>query len=81
MNATMDVRIVSQVIPADRVDHRLRLVCGGGIVEVNERLAGDRLLKDREIPTNPFDVKRASACIIGFRGCGGNGGFSMGRSC
>ena len=49
MHAAMNVGVVVLVVARDRVDHRLRLLRRGGVVEVDQRLAVNLLLENREI--------------------------------
>ena len=42
MHAAMDIGVVLGVAPHHRVDDRLRLLRGGGVVEIDERLAVNR---------------------------------------
>ena len=43
------------------VEDRLRLLRAGGVIEVNQRLAVDLLLEDRELGTHPANVERGAA--------------------
>src|SRR5581483_5542738 len=49
MDATMHIRVVRRIIPADRIDHDLRFLTRGRIVKVDERFPMDCLLSNREI--------------------------------
>ncbi len=49
VDAAMDVGVVVLVIMAQRLDHRARFLRRGGVVEINQRLAMDLLVEDREI--------------------------------
>ena len=65
MDAAMDVGIVVFVIMHQRVNHRARFLRRGGVVEINQRLAVDLLVEDREIlaqfcPVNGFDLSGIS---------------------
>jgi hypothetical protein len=61
MQAAMDVGIFAGIGMADGVDHHLRLLCRGAIVEIDQRLAVHLLRQDREIPADRFDVVAAGA--------------------
>ena len=49
VGAAVDVRVERLVIMARGVHHRARLLGGGGVVEVNQRVAVDLAVEDREI--------------------------------
>ena len=49
MHAAMDVGVVVLVIAHDRVDHRVRLLRGGRVVEIDQRRAVDLRVQDREV--------------------------------
>ena len=49
VHATVDVAVDGEVVAGERFDDRHRLLRGGGIVEIDERAAVDRLLQYREI--------------------------------
>ena len=49
VDAAMDVRAVLLVEARDGVDDGLRLLRGGGIVEIDERLAVNRLMQRGEV--------------------------------
>src|SRR6516162_4370315 len=57
MYAAMDVGTVLQVEPPFRLDYRQRFLGGGGIVEIDERLAVNHLSEDREVLTEAPHVK------------------------
>ena len=56
VHAPVDVRVAVSVVSGDRVDHRVGLLRGGGVVEVRERLAVDGTLQDREIGADFLQV-------------------------
>ena len=58
MNGTMDIGIVVFVIVPDRIDDRLRLLGGGRIIEVGQRLAVHQLLQRRELSAHGHHVER-----------------------
>jgi hypothetical protein len=58
MRRAMDVRVLVLVEVRDAVDHRLRLVRGGRVVEPHQLLAVDALLQDREVAAHGVDVER-----------------------
>ena len=49
MDAAMDIGIVVFVVMAERVNHRARFLRCGGVVEIDQRLAVDFLIEDREV--------------------------------
>ena len=53
----VDVRVVAGVERRDRVDHLLRLLGRGGVVEPSQRLAVDSLAEDRKVVANRADVE------------------------
>ena len=53
----MDIGAIHLVKFADGVDHRERLLRGGGVIQVHQRLAVDRLLQDREILADLLHVE------------------------
>ena len=55
----VDVGVVVGVEVGDRVDHRLRLLRGRGVVEPGERLAVNLLVQDREVAADGGDVEEA----------------------
>ncbi len=55
----MDIGIFGFVEARDSVDHGLRLLRGGGVVQPDERLAVDALAQDREIAARGIDVEKA----------------------
>ena len=57
VNAAVDVGAVHFVEAADGIDHRERLLGGGGAIQIHQRLAVDVLLEDREILPDPLHVK------------------------
>ena len=57
MDAAMDIGVVVLVVMHERVNDRARLLGGGGVVEIDQRLAVDFLVQNREI--------RAKFCPIG----------------
>ncbi len=59
MHGAMDIGVGSFVIPGDGVDHRARLLRGGGVIEIDERLAVNLLLEDRKIGADALDVESA----------------------
>ena len=68
VNAAVDVGAVHLVEAADGVDHRERLLRGSGAIQIDQRLAVDVLLEDREILPDPFHVEigaeTAFTCLL-----------------
>ena len=58
VDAAMDIGVVVLVVMDERVNHRARLLRRGGVVEINQRLAVDFLVEDRE---NPFATQTSQA--------------------
>ena len=57
VRGAMDVGIIAAVKLRRRVNHRLRLVRGGGVVEPDERLAVDELVQRGKIAAHALDVE------------------------
>ena len=57
MHAAMDIGVVFGVAAHHRVDDGLRLLCRGGVVEIDERLAVYFLTQDREVAPDFLDVE------------------------
>src|SRR5215469_9459077 len=49
MNTAMNIGIVAPIIVFNRFNHRKRLLRGGRVIQVNQRLAMHSLLQDRKI--------------------------------
>ena len=58
VRGAVNVGIFVRVEIAQAVDHALRLLRGGGVVEPDQRLAVDALLQDRKIAANGLHVER-----------------------
>ena len=52
----MHIRVLEAIDVVHRLDHRARLLGGGRVVEIDERLAVDVAVEDREIGTDALDV-------------------------
>ena len=61
VHAAVDVGAVHFVETADGVDDRVRLLRGGGVVQVHQRLAVDVLLEDREILPDAVSTSNRAA--------------------
>ena len=61
VHAAVDVRVVALVDLALGVDHRARLLRARGRVEVDERVAVDRLAQHRELAAHRLDVEAHAA--------------------
>ena len=57
MNAAMDIGAVHFVKFHDSVDDRARFLRGGGVIEIDKRLAVDGLLEDGEILADLLDIE------------------------
>jgi hypothetical protein len=56
VHASVDVRVVASVVGRQRVDHRLGLLAGRGVVQVDQGLAVDLLMQCREVLADALDV-------------------------
>src|SRR5690606_22857640 len=54
--AAMHVRVIALVVGAHGVDHRLRSLARGGVIQINERLPVHLLTQDREVAANARNV-------------------------
>src|SRR5919199_5179264 len=59
MDAAMNVGVFIQVVAVQRIDHHLRLLARGRVVEIDQRLAMNLPLQDREIFADFTDIERA----------------------
>ena len=71
VDAAVDVGAIHLVELADGVDHRERLLRGGGAIQIHQRLAVDRLLEDRKVLADPLHVESGrklatEACSLNF---------------
>ena len=57
VDAAMDVGVAADVVVHQRVEHGLRLLRRGGVVEIDQRLAVHLLVQDREIRAEARDVE------------------------
>src|SRR5207248_4434296 len=57
MHSAVHVGVVLQVVARDRVDHRARLLAGGGAVEIDERLSADLLVQGGKVLANRLHVQ------------------------
>ena len=81
VGGAVDVRVLVLVEVAEAVDHRLRLLRGGRVVEPDEAAAVDPLLQDREVAPDQLDVEARAerARIRGRRGSAGKPGTARAR--
>src|SRR5690606_33593498 len=63
VEAAVNIGIFIGIGVRHRVDHGLRLLGGGAVVEVDERLAVDRAGQDREVTADRLDIVR---CAIDY---------------
>lgn len=61
MQPAMNVGVLLAVEPGQAVDHRLRLVGGGGVIEVDQRVPVDLAAQDWKIATDRGDIERGDA--------------------
>ena len=59
VDGAMDVGVVVAVVVLQGVEHGLRLLRGGRVVEVDERFAVDLLTQDREVLADAHHVETA----------------------
>jgi hypothetical protein len=60
MYRTVDIRVLARLVAHQPVDHRLRHLARGCVVQEDERLSLHRKLKDREIGADALDIKGAA---------------------
>jgi hypothetical protein len=63
VDAAMDVGVVALVVIDQRLNHRARFLRRGGVVEIDQRLAVDFLVQDREVraefgPVGSWNLKK-----------------------
>src|SRR5262245_55862683 len=66
VDPAMDIRVLRQVILSDRIEHVLRFLARGRVVEVDERFPVNLLLENGKVVPNSFDSKRglgSSPCV------------------
>jgi hypothetical protein len=61
VHAAVDVGVVVLVVVVDGLDHCARTLARRGVVEIDERLAVDLLIQDREVAPDARDVEVRSA--------------------
>jgi len=61
MQPAMNVGVLLAVEPGQAIDHCLRLVGGGGVIEVDQRAAVDLAPQDWKIATDRGDIERGGA--------------------
>ena len=57
VHAAMDIGVIEAIVVVQRLDHRRRLLGGGGVVEVHQRLAVHHLAQNREIRAHARDIE------------------------
>ena len=62
VEAAVDVAIVALVVVDERVDHGARLLGGGPVVEIDEGLAVDLLVQNREVGADVFPGGHVKKC-------------------
>ncbi len=74
VDAAMNVGVVGRVVVLQGVQHGARLLGGGGVVEIDERLAAHLLAQDGEVVADALHVEhRGLRRPGGPRGQNGNG--------
>ena len=66
MNAAMNVGVLCGVVTHGGVEHDLRLLTGGRVVEVNERFTMNFLFQSREIFPDFVNIKGDTALLLSF---------------
>src|SRR5690606_9679129 len=61
VGAAVDVAVVLAIVIHDRLDHRLGLLGGGCVIQVDQRLAVHFLLQDRKILADLLGVESGAA--------------------
>src|SRR5689334_16301150 len=56
----MHVGVVVRIVIDKRIDNGLRFLAGGGVIEINQRLAVNFLAENRKIFTNSVDIEGAN---------------------
>jgi hypothetical protein len=54
----MDIGVLSRVEASDRIDHTLRLLTGGSVIEIHEGLASNAPAEDGEVGTDSLEIER-----------------------
>ena len=67
MHTTVNVGVFPAVKAENRVDDCLRLLCGGCIVEVDQRMPMYLLLQNGKILPDPVDVERLAYSQVQVR--------------
>src|SRR5215472_13322087 len=57
VHAAMDVGVIVAIIMFDGLDHGQRLLRGGRVIQVDQRLAVNALVKNRKVATDLLDIK------------------------
>src|SRR5574341_18790 len=65
MDPAVDVRVLRLVVAGDAVDDRLRLLAGGGVVQVNQRFAVDLSLQGGEVLADLFHTEPDETILAG----------------
>jgi hypothetical protein len=60
MHPPVDIGVLRAVEPGDGVDDDLRILTGGGVVEVDQGLAPNSLAENREVLPDPGDIEGGS---------------------
>jgi hypothetical protein len=58
VHPAMDVGVGLAIVAINRLDHRLGLLRGRGIVEIHQRVPANRLLQGRKIGPQALDIER-----------------------
>src|SRR5262249_19751806 len=64
VDGPVDVGVVQLIVAAGRVDYRLRLLRGGGVVEVDQRLAVGLAVEDREVVADLLQVEQRRQRLV-----------------
>jgi hypothetical protein len=63
MDASVNIGVLFAVIELQAVDHGLRFLAGGRVVEINQELSVDFLMEDREVPPDFLYVERSASLL------------------
>jgi hypothetical protein len=76
VHAAMDIGVLELVIMPQPIDHHRRLVGGGGIVGIHQRLAVHLARKNGKVEAHALDVERSGSRPVVEGGCGVHGDSS-----
>src|SRR5690606_5637249 len=59
MGATMHIAVIVTIVVGNRLDDGFGLLCGGTIVQVDQRMTVDLLRQDRKVATDQLGIETA----------------------